>query len=388
MPSNVTILGSTGSIGASALRVIDAFPSEFHVFGLSCNANIATLRSQIVRYKPSVVAIAAAEVVGSEAYVSLIRDFPNIQFLECEEGVIQLAQMEVDILLSAIVGAAGFKPAIAAIPHIKRLALANKETLVMGGELVQEEVQKYATELIPVDSEHSAILSLLQHLNQTYIEKIILTASGGSLLYTSLDDLAYVSPEHALNHPTWSMGDKITIDSATLMNKGLEVIEAHHLFDIAYDKIDVIIHPESIIHSMVETTDGAIYAHMGKADMAFPILQAFVYPEKRENPFGNLDLAAVGTLTFKEYDVMRFPALQMCYDAGKEGGTMPVVLNSANEVAVKAFLDKKIRYIDIVQIVQETLGSHKKGSGLELEAIFRADSWAREYAKKIIRGKQ
>lgn len=380
------ILGSTGSIGVSALRVVDAFPGRFEVLALSCNANITLFREQLKRYKPRYATVSSSRTTGSAEYASLVESFPDIEFLPESEGLVNLASIECDILLSAIVGGAGCAPAMVATKHAARIALANKETLVMAGDLFMNAVRDNKCELIPVDSEHSALFALLDGKNRDELRRLIITASGGSLRDKTADELSQVTPEQALAHPTWNMGAKITIDSATLMNKGFEVIEAHHLFSLPYDMIDVIVHPESVIHSMIETCEGSIYAHMSVTDMAFPIANALTYPEKCENPFGRLDLASLAKLTFREYDPVRFPALRICYEAGRTGGTATAVLNAANEIAVSAFLDRRIAYGDIVRIVSDALESHEVMSAPALEDIFEADKWARAHATKMIRG--
>ncbi len=386
MSKSVTILGSTGSIGLSSLRVIKSLNDEFAVYGLSCHKNLGLLEEQIIEFKPSVVAVTSDDTINSKEFSNLSRKYQNIEFLDGEDGVIELATKKIDILISAIVGAAGLRPTIAAIPHVKRIALANKETLVMAGDIFMEEINKHNVELIPVDSEHSAIFTILENIQESHIKKIILTASGGSLKNKPLEELKSVTPEEALAHPTWDMGDKITIDSATLMNKGFEVIETRHLFSIDYNSIDVIIHPESIIHSMVETVDGVILAHMGVPDMALPILYALTFPEKRGNPFGQLDLLKVGSLNFRPWEKNRYPALDICYNAGKIGGTMPAVLNAANEVVVNAFLKKEIIFPDIIKIVEKILGLHNLTHNPEISNILDADNWAREKALSILKG--
>lgn len=385
MPSDVVILGSTGSIGKSALKVADSFSDEINIKALTCNSNLDLLSEQIDKFKPEAVAVADLSVANSTKFQDIKNKYRNIDFLTGEEGVIEIASIENDILLSAIVGGAGLKPSIEGIAYTKRIALANKETLVMSGDIFNEELRKYDTELIPVDSEHSAVFSLLIGGNKQYAEKIIITASGGSLRDYDIEDLENVTVNDALNHPTWSMGAKITIDSATLMNKGLEVIEAHHLFGFDYDNIDVVIHPESIIHSMVETIDGAVYAHMGITDMVFPIMNSFFYPEKKQNLFGKLDFSKLSSLTFREYDSNRFPALKLCYEAGKTGETAPAVLNAANEIAVAAFLDEKIKYKDIYSVIDETLQISEIVTASDLEQIFNADNEARTIAENIIK---
>lgn len=378
--TDIIILGSTGSIGRSALRVVESFPERFRIKGLSCKGSLPLLREQIERYRPQFVAVSSAEACGSDAYRALKKEFASTEFFDGDDGVVELASKRCDILLSAVVGAAGLKPALAAVKSAKRIALANKETLVMAGDLFMKEVASAGCELIPVDSEHSAIFCLLDGRDRSFLDTIIVTASGGSLRDRTLPELSSVTPDIALAHPTWNMGAKITIDCSTMMNKGLEVIEAHHLFGVSYDRIDVVVHPESIIHSMVQTVDGAVYAHMGVTDMVFPILNSLSYPEKIANPFGKLDLARLGALTFRSYDRERFPALALCYDAGREGGTMPAVLNAANEVAVAAFLDRRIGYLDIVRTVSSVMERHEKLSDPGIHDIFAADEWARESA--------
>jgi len=383
----VSILGSTGSIGLSALRVIKTLPDKFKIYGLACNRNIEILSDQICEFKPAVVAIGDKTVANSVNVKNLIRENEGVEFLFGEEGIIELASRKTDTVISSIVGSAGLRPSIAALDGCARLALANKETLVMAGKIFTDLAVEKGVELIPVDSEHSAVFSLLCNLKEDEAERIILTASGGSLRDYPGESLKDVTPEIALKHPTWSMGSKITIDSATLMNKGLEVIEAHHLFNFGYDNIAVIIHPESVIHSMVETVDGAIYAHMGVTDMVFPILNALTYPEKIKNVFGRLDLAAVGSLNFRKYDSGRFPALELCYHAGRAGGNIPAVLNAANESAVYAFLERKIRFTDIVEIVEKTIDSISLISRPDIKDIFESDCEARKIALSFIKEK-
>ncbi|MCP4129887.1 MAG: 1-deoxy-D-xylulose-5-phosphate reductoisomerase [bacterium] len=384
MTKNITILGSTGSIGESTLRVVRSLNSEYRVYGLACGRNIALLEEQVKEFRPHVVSIEAPDILSSQEYRDFKSRCRDVEFLEGAEGTEELGRRPVDVLLSAIVGAAGLRPTLAALPFTKRIALANKETLVMAGELFMSRAAEENVELIPVDSEHSAIFSLLEKESNEDVERIILTASGGSLRDLDASKMDSVTPEMALAHPTWDMGSKITIDSATLMNKGLEVIEAHYLFNVEYNKIDVIIHPESVIHSMIETVDGAVYAHMGVADMALPILNALKYPKKVKNDFGRLNLAEQGSLNFISYDSKKYPALELCYQAGKTGGTMPAVLNGANEAAVAAFLGKKILFTDIVKIVEKTMEQHNTIKNPGIEDIFDADTESRETAQKMI----
>lgn len=385
MSVTVTILGSTGSIGVSALRVLESLGGRYSVMGLSCCSNLELFEKQIARFRPAVAAVGSSGLAGSQKFRDIKKKFPNTEFLAGEEGIYELACRKTEILISAIVGAAGLKPTISALPYVRRIALANKETLVMAGGIFMQSLKEHSVELLPVDSEHSAIFSLLQGINRNDFRRVIITASGGSLRDRSIDELDHITPEQALAHPTWTMGNKITIDSATLMNKGLEVIECHHLFDIDYDSIDVIIHPESIIHSMIETTDGAIHAYMSKPDMAHPILNALTYPEKVDNEFARLDLLSTGKLTFSGLDSRKYPALELCYAAGRTGGTMPAVLNAANEVAVYAFLNKVIPYKKIVKLVEKILILHSPVSNPRLSDIFDADKWAREEIKRMIK---
>lgn len=384
---SITLLGSTGSIGLSSLRVIKSFPGRFKVYGLACNRNIAELSEQINEFTPAVVAIGDKTAAAPGLLKKLMNENGDVEFLFGEEGITELAARKTDTVISSIAGSAGLKPSIAALKGCRRLALANKETLVMAGKLFTEMAASAGVELIPVDSEHSAVFSLLCNIRPGDVENVILTASGGSLRDYSKKDMANVTPEDALKHPSWNMGNKITIDSATLMNKGLEVIEAHHLFNFSYDNIKVIIHPESIIHSMVETFDGAIYAHMGVTDMAFPILNALSFPEKITNTFGKLDLAGIGSLHFREYDRERFPALDLCYRAGRDGGNIPSALNSANEAAVQAFLDRKISFTDIVDIVEKTIDSIYKINTPDLKDIFETHDEAGALASRFIKEK-
>jgi len=382
--TDLTILGSTGSIGRSALRVVKAMPERFKVYGLGCNKNIEILSSQIEEFNPQSVSVTDRAALESDLYKGIKEKYPHVEFLEGDQGIVELAGRKCGITVSAITGSAGLIPSIAALEGCSRLALANKETLVMAGDIFMDLADEKGVELIPVDSEHSAVFALLKGIDSADVVRIILTASGGSLRDYTGANFDNITPEIALNHPTWSMGSKITIDSATLMNKGLEVIEAHHLFKIDYDRIGVIIHPESIIHSMVETADGSVYAHMGVADMALPILNAMTWPEKVENSFGRLNFSSIGSLTFREYDKEKFPALDLCYKAGRTGGNMPAVLNAANEAAVYAFLDRKIRFTDIVRVVEESLSRNSLISKPSIEEIIITDMEARKTAESII----
>jgi 1-deoxy-D-xylulose-5-phosphate reductoisomerase len=388
MAATLTILGSTGSIGESTLRVLRALRGRYDLYGLSCSSNLALLERQIGEFSPRAVAVESRGALSSEACAALREKHPDVEFLEGPDGVIELAGRRVDLLVSAIVGAAGLRPTLAAIGSAGRIALANKETLVMAGDLVMPMVRRSGSELIPVDSEHSAIFQLLRAVPVAEAARIILTASGGSLRDVPLEDLPNAGPERALAHPTWEMGEKITIDSATLMNKGLEVIEAHHLFGMPYERIDVLMHPESLVHSLVEAKDGALYAHLGVNDMALPIMSALTYPERVPNEFGKLRLEEVGSLNFGPCDRARYPALDLCYGAGKTGGTLPAVLNAANEEAVRAFLGKKIVFTEIAKIVEKTMARHRVKAAPALEDIFDSDSDAREVSRSFIKGEK
>lgn len=384
MHSSVIIFGSTGSIGISTLKVIRQFGNRFTVKGLSCHKNLALLKEQILEFNPQFVAVSDEATCASKEYKALKEEFGSIVFYEGLDGLSQLSANGADILVVGIVGAAALKPTLEALPHIKRIAIANKETLVMAGDIFLNLLHRYNVELLPVDSEHCAIFTLLDGKNKISVKRLILTASGGSVRHKPVELLDAVTVEEALMHPTWDMGKKITIDSATLMNKGLEVIEAHYLFEMPYESIDVIIHPESIIHGMVELVDGTLLAHMSITDMVYPIGRALTYPEICSSEFGNVDLTAIGALHFVKPDTKRYPALALCYEAGRQGGTMPAVLNAANEVAVNAFLQKKISFTKIVWVVEKVLGKHTRVDNPDLAAIFDADAEARQLALTCI----
>ena len=382
----ITLLGSTGSIGLSALRVLRELKDEFELYGLCCNNNLQVLEKQIEEFRPAAVAVSSREARMSKDYAIIKKRFSNVEFIESDRPALELASHETAITVSAIVGAAGLEPSLAALKGARRLALANKETLVMAGDIFMAEASRLGTELIPIDSEHNAVFSLLGNTGKEELKRIIITASGGSLRSMPVEELSKATPELALAHPTWNMGRKITIDSATLMNKGFEVIEAHHLFNLPYEKIDVLIHPESIVHAMIETADCAVYTHMGVADMAIPILNAIKYPHKTNNHFGRLDFTKAMQLNFLPWDASRYPALALCYEAGRRGGTMPTVLNAANEVCVEAFINKKISFTNIVEIVERTLESCYIVDTLSIDEILEADRQAREISMKFIRG--
>jgi len=380
----ISILGSTGSIGVSTLDVISAHPGEFTITALAGGRNIALLKQQIERFRPRLVAV-IDEVHARDLRTLLGVTIPGI--LSGPEGYREAAAVEgTDMVVSAMVGAAGLLPTLDAIAAGRDIALANKETLVMAGGIVLNNAAQKGVTIIPVDSEHSAIFQCLQGHHREDLRRIILTASGGPFLHASAEELAEVTPAQALRHPNWVMGKKITIDSATMMNKGLEAIEASWLFDLPVSKIDVLIHPQSIIHSLVEYRDGSVIAQLGVPDMRVPIAYALSYPRRMIRNEAGLDLVNVGALTFFKPDPVRFPALRLAYAAAETGGTAPTVLNAANEVAVTAFIDEEIGFNGISQLVDEVLSRHRVRVEPRIEEILAADRRTREEARNRIKG--
>ncbi len=382
MIKRISILGSTGSIGTSTLAVVERFPDRFSVVALAGGNNSALLESQIRKFKPAIAAIA-----GEPAAVELrkrCKDLP-VRILSGVEGMIQVAAAEdADITVSSIVGTAGLVPTMAAIRAGKDIALANKEVLVTAGELVMAECRTRNVKLFPVDSEHSAIFQCLHSGERGDVRRLILTASGGPFRNHTKKDLAQVTLAQALKHPNWNMGRKITIDSATLMNKGLEVIEAHWLFGMGPDQISVLVHPQSIVHSLVEYQDGSVVAQLGMPDMKGPIAYALSYPDRLPDVSPGLDLASIATLTFQEPDRDLFPCLGFAYDALRAGGSMPAVLSAANEVAVRNFLEEKIGFLDIPRVLKATMDAHTPVSLKSVDEALKADLWARHEAERII----
>lgn len=377
----ITILGSTGSIGRSALEVISKCRDRVKVVGLTAGNNIKLLEEQIKIFEPEIAAVA------DEATAIELGKRLNIKALSGKAGIAEVASYsKSDFVLSAIVGFAGLLPTLSAVRAGKTVGLANKESLVVAGDIVMGDAAKYGSKIIPVDSEHSAIFQCIEGRGRDSIKRIVLTASGGPFFGSTREELGKVTLEDALKHPNWDMGRKITIDSATLMNKGLEVIEAHHLFGFPSDKIDVLVHPQSIVHSMVEFKDRSYLAQLSIPDMKGPIAYALSYPERLEDPMPELDLSRIEKLTFRKPDTECFPCLLYAYEASKEGGTMPAVLNAANEVAVDAFLQKKIGFNDIPVIIKDTMNSHRKEPVREIDVVIEADRWAREKAREIIHG--
>jgi 1-deoxy-D-xylulose-5-phosphate reductoisomerase len=379
----IAILGSTGSIGTSTLAVAEKFPDRFEVVALAGGNNSALLEEQIRKFRPSVAAIAGAD--AADDLQKRCKDVP-VRIASGVEGMIAVAAAkEADITVSSIVGTAGLVPTMAAIKAGKDIALANKEVLVTAGELVMEECRARGVRLFPVDSEHSAIFQCLQAGERRDVRRLILTASGGPFRNHTKKDLEKVTLAQALKHPNWNMGRKITIDSATLMNKGLEVIEAHWLFGMAPDRISVLVHPQSIVHSLVEFQDGSVVAQLGMPDMKGPIAYALSFPDRLPDVAPGLDLSAIASLTFKEPDRELFPCLQYAYDAIAAGGSMPAVLSAANEIAVKYFLDGKIGYRDIAKVIRAVMDAHTPASFHSVEEALKADLWARQEAEKIVK---
>ena len=378
----IALLGSTGSIGVSTLTLVREFPERFRVHGMVAGQNLRLLAKQIKEFSPNCVAI------RNEQDVPRLRRLlgnHKVEILWGESGASAVASSaEVDVVLAAIVGGAGLMPCLQGVLAGKEIALANKEALVMAGELFVDAAKQRGVRLLPVDSEHSAVFQCLQGNHRAEVDKIILTASGGPFLRTPLSRLDKVSVAQALKHPNWKMGQKITIDSATMMNKGLEVIEARWEFDMQPDRIDVVIHPESVVHSMVRYQDGSIIAQLGIADMRIPIAYALAFPHRLEGSWPPLDLKRHGQLNFMPLEKRRFPALSLAYAALREGGTMPTVLNAANEVAVAAFLDRRIGFREIHRIITRTMHKHRNRRATEVGEILEVDRWAREKASSWI----
>lgn len=382
---NIALLGSTGSIGRNVLEVVRQFPGRFRVLGLAAGNNIRLLREQIEAFDPELVSVGEAKLAGDLAQ-SLPQGWTE-KIVSGTQGNIAVATMPgADTVVSAIVGAAGLTPTMAGIEAGKNVALANKETLVMAGAIVMAAAKRHKVSLLPIDSEHSAIAQALEAGKKPEVHKLILTASGGPFRDVAQRDLWGVTPDQALAHPNWDMGRKISIDSATLMNKGLEVIEARWLFDMDVENIEVLIHPQSIVHSMVEYVDGSVVAQLGVPDMRIPIAYALSYPERLRMNLPRLNLATAPDLSFYRPDFEKFPALKLAYQAGKKGGTLPAILNAANEVAVDAFLAGNIRFPEIVMTVAETMARmpEPEEEAAGLAAVLDADLAARVQAASII----
>jgi 1-deoxy-D-xylulose-5-phosphate reductoisomerase len=376
----ITLLGSTGSIGTQTLDIVSQYPDQFRIVGLAAGRNVEMLASQIRQFRPSIAAIWDADKL-TELQAAIADVDPQPILLAGEAGVIEVARYgDSQSVVTGIVGCAGLLPTIAAIEAGKDIALANKETLIAGGPVVLPLVEKHGVKLLPADSEHSAIFQCLQGVPQGGLRRILLTASGGAFRDWDVARLAEVTVADALKHPNWSMGRKITVDSATLMNKGLEVIEAHFLFGLDYDHIDIVIHPQSIIHSLIEVQDTSVLAQLGWPDMRLPLLYAMSWPERIYTDWERLDLVKAGNLTFREPDHHKYPCMKLAYAAGRAGGSMPAVLNAANEQAVALFLDEKIHFLDIPRCIESVCEKHQNDNkqNPSLDDILAADKWARQ----------
>jgi 1-deoxy-D-xylulose-5-phosphate reductoisomerase len=381
----VAILGSTGSIGRSALSVVESHPDRLHIVGLAAGANSALLASQVASHRPRVLAMATPHAL--EASLSRLgAPRPDVCAAGAEGLLAVATHPDVDVVLCASSGTAALEAVLAAIEARKTIALANKEVLVMAGGIVTEAARRRGVLILPVDSEHNAIHQCLHGRDHAEIKRLILTASGGPFRGHTAAELKKVGPEDALRHPTWRMGRKITIDSATLMNKGLEVIEAHWLFDAGPDQIDVVVHPQSVVHSMVELCDGSIIAQLGVTDMRLPIQYAFSYPSRWSGPLPSLDLVKCSPLDFLPPDHKRFPCLGLAYRALRAGGSLPVVLNAANEVAVAAFLAGRLGFLGIAEAIERAMDAHPARAVSTLAEVRDADAWAREFTQELVRG--
>lgn len=379
----LALLGATGSIGRNTLKIVAKFPDRFKIKTLSAKYNVELLADQIKRFHPDLVAVYDGST--AKKLESLLPPSNSVEIMYGAEGYRAAAAWDgVDMTVSAMVGAAGLEPTLAAVVAGKDIAIANKETLVMAGALVTAAVGQRGVRLLPIDSEHSAVFQCLQGYRRQDLDKILLTASGGPFLNMPAEAFDHITPEQALKHPNWEMGAKITIDSATLMNKGLEIIEAKWLFDVSTERIEVIIHPQSIIHSMVAYCDGSILAQMGIPDMQEAIGYALSYPERIPLKQPLPDLAGLGKLTFQHPDVTKFPCLQIAFDACQEGGTMPAVMNAANEVAVEAFLSRKIPFTGIPRVIDDTMNMHRLIQVPDLQSVLDADAWARKKAQSLV----
>ncbi|MDF0556335.1 1-deoxy-D-xylulose-5-phosphate reductoisomerase [Kamptonema sp. UHCC 0994] len=378
----ITLLGSTGSIGTQTLDIVAQYPDQFRIVGLAAGRNVTLLAKQIRQFRPEIVAISDVDKLPElkEAIADLD---PQPILLAGETGIVEVAKYgDAQAVVTGIVGCAGLLPTIAAIEAGKDIALANKETLIAGGPVVNPLIAKHGVKLLPADSEHSAIFQCLQGVPKGGLRRIILTASGGAFRDWPVEKLSEVKVADALKHPNWSMGRKITVDSATLMNKGLEVIEAHYLFGMDYDGIDIVIHPQSIIHSLIELQDTSVLAQLGWPDMRLPLLYALSWPERIYTDWEPLNLVKSGDLTFREPDHQKYPCMQLAYAAGRAGGSMPAVLNAANEEAVALFLDEKIEFLDIPKLIERTCEKHQADNcnNPSLDDIISADKWARQEA--------
>ncbi|MBI4651175.1 1-deoxy-D-xylulose-5-phosphate reductoisomerase [Candidatus Desantisbacteria bacterium] len=382
MQKKIVVLGSTGSIGCNTLEIVQNFPKDFKITGISGNKNYKLLAKQTKKFVPKYA------VIGKEYEQNLKKEIgrTKTEILTGMDGLMEISSLpEVKMLVVALVGAVGLKPSMAGIKTGKDLALANKEVMVMAGELVRSAVKKYGTKILPIDSEHSAIFQSLDEKNLDAVNNLFLTASGGPFLNFPPNKMHLITVKEALQHPRWKMGKKVTIDSATLMNKALEVIEARWLFDMDFSKIKVLVHPESIIHSMVEYIDGSIIAQLGRTDMRIPIQYALTYPKRKKTHINHLNWEETKELRFSLPDEKKFPCLKYGYTAGKTGGTMPAVLNAANEIAVNNFLKGNIKFTHIPKIVKYCMDNHVVVRKIDMDEIIKADKWAQDFAENYIK---
>lgn len=378
---SVTVLGSTGSIGVNTLDLIGRNPDDYRVVALTAHRNLELLVEQAKAFQPELA------VIGDESLLPSLKEALSGTNIGCAGGagaIVEAAQADAEWVMGGIVGAAGLKPTLEAIRRGATVALANKECLVCAGDFVMEEVEKHGATLLPVDSEHNAIFQVFEFERVKSIRRIILTASGGPFRTRTLDDMQEITPAQAVAHPNWDMGAKISVDSATLMNKGLEMIEAYHIFPIAKNQIDVVVHPQSVIHSMVEYEDGSVLAELGSPDMRTPIAYSLAWPERMDTPVESLDLAKIARLDFEEPDTVRFPALRLAREALEDGGSAPTVLNAANEIAVHGFLDNRLKFLDICRVVEETLEQVKNQPIRSLDDVFHLDEVSRKAADNLL----
>lgn len=380
---NISILGSTGSIGRSTLDVVDKSGGKFNVRGLAAGRNLDLLCRQVEKFKPKIVSLERKE--DADEFRRNCKEYA-LRITYGQEGAEEVARFEEnDIIVSAITGINGLRPTLAAVKAGKRVALANKESMVVAGPLIQETLQKSGAQIIPVDSEHSGIFQCLAKERIEDVKKVILTASGGPFLQTSIEKMKNKTREEALNHPCWNMGEKVTIDSATLMNKGLELIEARWLFGLLPEKLGILIHPQSIVHSLVEMRDGSVLAQLSPTDMKVPIQYALTYPRREEALLPSLDLSQIKVLEFYKVDVKKFPLVKLARQVLEEGESFPVALNTANEVAVEMFLKRRIKYSDIADVVAEIVENHKKRKIESLDDIFEVDRETRQQTRNLLK---
>ncbi|OIO34394.1 MAG: 1-deoxy-D-xylulose-5-phosphate reductoisomerase [Candidatus Omnitrophica bacterium CG1_02_40_15] len=373
---NIAVLGSTGSIGTSGLDVISKFPDRFKVCGLSTNTNVELLRKQAKIFKPEAVCVSGGS--GNKG------KFGKIMVYEGEEGLLRMLEdVKIDTVLVGIAGSSALLPVLAVLDKVKKMALANKEALVMAGSIIMNKAAKNKVTIIPVDSEHSAIFQCIGNGNKKDLRKIFLTGSGGPLLNVRMSKFKDITVKQAINHPRWKMGKKISVDSATMMNKGLEVIEASLLFNMDISSIEILIHPEAVVHSMVEFRDSAIFAQMGPCDMRIPIQYALTYPDRFDSGIKGLEFSKIRSLSFYNPDFKRFPCMALAYEAGKKRGTFPSVLNASNEVCVREFIEGRIKFIDIAKAIEKILGLHKGVKNPGLGDILEADKWARVKTREL-----